>query len=400
MNSLDLPLERPEDTRVVVAMSGGVDSSVVAGLLKREGYDVVGITLQLYDHGAACTAPVPAAPGRISTMRAASARRSAFRTMCSTTSSRFREAVINPFAESYVAGETPIPCVACNQTVKFADLLTTARNSAPTRWPPATISAKPRRTRRPHAARSTARSMPSATRAISCSPPRRSRSTICAFRSAACRSRSARASPRRWAWSVAARPTARTSASCRRANIPTSSPSCGRQRALPAISCISTAACSAATRAFCTTRSASAAASASRRRAALRRPSRCPLARASSSARGGAGDAKGSILRDMNWLGDEALIDVPVDGLDVYAKVRSTRPPRPAVLRHSGGRVSVELAEGESGVAPGQACVLYTDDGNEARVLGGGFIERSERGAEAERMLSQLAAAPIRSSAA
>ena len=68
------------------------------------------------------------------------------------------------------------------------------------------------------------------------------------------------------------------------------------------------------------------------------------------------------------------------------------RPPRPATLFHDAGHVWVELAEGESGIAPGQACVLYGDDGNEARVLGGGFIARSERGAKAEAMLKRLAA--------
>ncbi|WP_367118800.1 aminomethyltransferase beta-barrel domain-containing protein, partial [Mesorhizobium sp.] len=99
-------------------------------------------------------------------------------------------------------------------------------------------------------------------------------------------------------------------------------------------------------------------------------------------------------LRDMNWLGDAALSDIPAAGLELFAKVRSTRPPRPAVLHHSAGITWVELVDGESGIAPGQACVLYSDDGNEARVFGGGFIERSERGAEAEAMLTRLAARP------
>ncbi|MGO4835343.1 tRNA methyl transferase PRC-barrel domain-containing protein, partial [Rhizobiaceae sp. 2RAB30] len=99
-------------------------------------------------------------------------------------------------------------------------------------------------------------------------------------------------------------------------------------------------------------------------------------------------------LRGVNWLGDVALSDIPEEGLELYAKVRSTRPPRPAMLHQRAGKIWVELAQGESGIAPGQACVLYSDDGNEARVFGGGFIERSERGAEAEAMLSRLAATP------
>ncbi len=126
LNSLDLP-RSPAETRVVVAMSGGVDSSVVAGILKQEGYDVLGVTLQLYDHGAAVHRVGACCAGQ----DIEDARR-----VCETLGiphyvldyeQRFREAVINPFAESYAHGETPIPCVACNQTVKFADLLATAQ---------------------------------------------------------------------------------------------------------------------------------------------------------------------------------------------------------------------------------------------------------------------------------
>jgi tRNA-uridine 2-sulfurtransferase len=94
----------------------------------------------------------------------------------------------------------------------------------------------------------------------------------------------------------------------------------------------------------------------------------------------------------MNWLGDGALDAIPASGLEVFAKVRSTRPPRPAVLFHDSGVTSVELVDGESGIAPGQACVLYTDDSSTARVLGGGYIARSQRAPEAEAMLKRLEA--------
>ncbi|MGN6550633.1 MAG: aminomethyltransferase beta-barrel domain-containing protein, partial [Pararhizobium sp.] len=97
-------------------------------------------------------------------------------------------------------------------------------------------------------------------------------------------------------------------------------------------------------------------------------------------------------LRDVNWLGDAPLGALPEGGFDCFAKVRSTRPPRPARLRVTDGRVRVDLLDGEAGVAPGQACVLYSDAGDEARVLGGGFIARSARAPEVEAMLAALAA--------
>src|SRR6202140_4552167 len=117
LNSLELG-GNPRNTRDVVAMSGGVDSSVTAALLKAEGYDVVGVTLQLYDHGAAMHRPGACCAGQDIYDARAAAERIGIPHYVLAYEDRFKEPVIDRFTDSYVRGETPVPCVESNQSIK------------------------------------------------------------------------------------------------------------------------------------------------------------------------------------------------------------------------------------------------------------------------------------------
>jgi len=385
LNSLDLPL-RPQDTRVVVAMSGGVDSSVVAGLLKKDGYDVVGVTLQLYDHGAAVH--------RVGSCCAGQDIEDA-RHVCETLNiphyvlnyeARFREAVINPFTESYVQGETPIPCVACNQTVKFADLLATARD----------LGADALATG--HYIRSKARGAHRALyrpvdhdrdQSYFLFATTQEQIDYLRFPLGDLPKPYVRALAEEMGLSVAGKQDSQDICFVPKGHysdiITKLRPEAARAGAIVHID-------------------------------GRVLGSHAGIVHYTIGQRRGIGVATGEplyvvhldavgarvivgpkealethriILRDTNWLGDEREEDFPPDGILLAVKLRSTRPPTRARLRRERDGFVVELCDGDSGVAPGQACVLYSSIDDEARVLGGGFIARCERAESAQEMLNR-----------
>ncbi|MEA3034008.1 MAG: tRNA-uridine 2-sulfurtransferase [Sphingomonadales bacterium] len=127
--NVDFQLDRPAaEARIVVAMSGGVDSSVVAALAARTGAEVIGVTLQLYDHGEAVGRSKACCAGRDIQDAQAVAAKLGIAHYVFDYESRFRDSVIERFADEYARGRTPIPCVSCNQSVKFTDLLSLARD--------------------------------------------------------------------------------------------------------------------------------------------------------------------------------------------------------------------------------------------------------------------------------
>jgi Predicted tRNA(5-methylaminomethyl-2-thiouridylate) methyltransferase, contains the PP-loop ATPase domain len=127
LNSIGLEKD-PKDTKVVVAMSGGVDSSTVAGMMKKEGYKVIGITLKLYDDTKEVSKSKQCCAGQDIIDAKRVANKLSIEHKILYYQNKFKEGVVNNFIDSYLKGETPIPCIQCNKTVKFKDLFEEAKD--------------------------------------------------------------------------------------------------------------------------------------------------------------------------------------------------------------------------------------------------------------------------------
>ena len=377
LNSLYLP-GRPADTRVVVAMSGGVDSSVVAALLKGQGYDVVGITLQLYDHGEAVGRKGACCAGQDIQDARRVAEALGIPHYVLDYEARFAKAVMGGFADSYLAGETPVPCVACNQKIKFRDLLRTAEE----------LGASALATG--HYVRS--RPGPRGFELYRARDAERDQSyflfattpaqlNFLRFPLGDLDKETTRKLAREFGLPTAAKsdsqdicfvPTGRYTQIIERLRPGAAEPgdivhvdgqvlgrhggiinyTIGQRRGIGV---------AAAEPLYVVKLDA-------KRREVVVGPRQWLRTRHIR-------------LRDVNWLGDEPLEDLAEHGKEVLARIRSSGALQQATLRVDASGIEVELAVGEDGVSPGQACVFYAADERGERLLGGGWIKSAE-GAE------------------
>jgi tRNA-specific 2-thiouridylase len=369
--------------RIVVAMSGGVDSAVVAAQLTQKGHDVIGITLQLYDHGEATGRRGSCCAGEDIHDARRIAQRLGIPHYVLDYETRFERAVMRSFAESYVTGETPIPCITCNQQIKFRDLLTTTKELG------ADVLATGH-----YVQRRDGPDGPGLYRAADTDRDQsyflfattREQLASLWFPLGAMRKAEVRALARAWRLPVADKadsqdicfvPAGRYTQVIERLKPGAVEPGnivhvngrvLGRHNGIVHYTVGQRRGLNIAGGEPLYVVSLDAA-----RQLVVVGPRHCLRTEV-------------LFLRDVNWLGDIPPIRAGEAGIEVYARIRSTQAPARArvyCVPPDPSRIRVVLLDSEHGVAPGQACVLYSDGTAEARVLGGGWIERTQRGAEA-----------------
>ena len=364
----------PANTRIVVAMSGGVDSCVAAGLLQEAGYDVVGITLQLYDNGEATGRKGACCAGRdIGDARKVAAHLGIPHYVLDY-ETKFRSAVIEDFAASYIAGETPVPCIQCNQKVKFRDLLGMARDLgaqalATGHYVRSLMGPAGFELHQPADANRDQSYFLFATRTETLEFLR--------FPLGGMLKSDVREHARRLRLPVSEKPDSQDICFVPKGHYTTvidrlrpgaAGPGeivhqdgrvLGRHAGITGftIGQRKGLGIAAAEPLFVVALDAARAQVVVGPREAL--------------------TAHVVRLRDVNWLGDGAG---PVEGVEISARIRSSGPPAPARLVQADGAWAVEFPGAVVGVSPGQACVFYADGSGAARVLGGGWIERAHDG--------------------
>ena len=369
LNSLGFA-KAPADTRVVAAMSGGVDSSVVAALLADQGYEVIGITLQLYDHGEAIRRKGACCAGQDIHDARNVADAIGIPHYVLDYESRFREQVIDDFADTYLAGSTPIPCIRCNQTVKFADLLATAKDLG------ADCLATGHYIRRVdgpngpelHRAHDAGRDQSYFLFATT-----REQLDFLRFPLGGLPKTEVRDLAEKYALEVASKPDSQDICFVPNGNyadvVRRIRPGAGRGGEIVHVD----------GRVLGEHEGVINYTVGQRRGLGIATGEPLYVVKIDAPARKVVVGPKaalataGLMLDELNWLGDATLEAACDAGAPVLARVRSTRPPVPARLTLHSGQPAVFFDEPEHGVARGQACVLF-DPAGETRVLGGGFI--------------------------
>ena len=370
LNSLGFA-KAPSDTRVVVAMSGGVDSSVVAAQLAKEGYDVVGVTLQLYDHGAALAKKGACCAGRDIHDARRVAEEMGFPHYVLDYENRFKESVIDEFADAYLAGATPIPCIRCNERVKFRDLLETAKDLDADCMATGHYIQRFDGPQGPELHRAADPNRDQSYFLFSTTPEQLSylRFPLGHLTSKA----ETRALATEFGLSVADKPDSQDICF-----VPNGSYSAVIEKLRPG----------AAEpgevvhldgRVLGQHNGVIHYTIGQRRGLGIGGGEPLYVVRLDADSKHvivgprEALAARHVPIKEINWLGDTSFEEAPDGGWDVTVKVRSTRPPKEARIIPTGPDTAlVELLSPEEGIAPGQACVFYAPEGS--RVLGGGWI--------------------------